>query len=97
MSAQFRASPAVVQPRRLTTPFIRWSRRAAILSVLGSALAACAAAPAAPIAGPDPSRPEARVPAVGYRATIGSYQRQRPVEPAPWVEQNRRVAPQPGQ
>jgi hypothetical protein len=74
----------------------QWSRAAAVVA-LGSILAACAVAPAAPVAGPDPASPDVRVPLTNYRSTIGSYQRQRPVEPMPWIEQNQRVTPQPKQ
>jgi hypothetical protein len=55
----------------------------------------CSAAPPAPLARGDPSDPRARAPRVDYRSTVGSYKSQRPVEPAPWGEQNERVAPQP--
>jgi hypothetical protein len=64
----------------------------AALSVL---LAACAVVPQVPYAGRDPSDAAAPVPAVGYRSTIGTYQSQRPVEPASWREQNERIAPAP--
>jgi hypothetical protein len=59
--------------------------------------AACSALPPHPYAGPDPSDPNARVTAVGYRPTIGPYASQRPVEPKPWQQQNERVAPAPRQ
>src|SRR5262245_43770638 len=52
-------------------------------------------APPPPVAGPDPADPGARAPRVGYRPTIAPYSSQRPVEPAPWGEQNQRVVPQP--
>ena len=55
----------------------------------------CSGAPPAPLAAADPSDPGARAPPVGYRSTIGSYKSQQPVEPAPWGEQNERVAPGP--
>jgi hypothetical protein len=58
-------------------------------------LAGCADAPRLPVAGPDPADPGARVPRVDYRSTTGSYKSQRPVEPAPWGEQNERVTPAP--
>jgi hypothetical protein len=58
-------------------------------------LAACTDAPRSPVAGPDPSDPGARVPRVDYRSTTGPYKSQRPVDPAPWTEQNERVAPAP--
>ncbi len=66
-----------------------------MLSLAGLLPAACGGMPATPFAGPDPADPSTRVPAVGYQSTIGSYTRQRPVDPAPWLEQNQRVAPSP--
>jgi hypothetical protein len=93
----FRSSPGSVRSGRVKQSLRQWSCRAATLSVLGSTLAACAAAPAAPLAGPDPSHPDVRVPPARYRSTIGTYLRQRPVEPGPWGEQNQRVTPQPKQ
>lgn len=65
-----------------------------IAAALASVLAACAQ-PLQPFSGPDPADSAARVAAVGYRSTTGSYTSQRPVEPAPWREQNERVMPQP--
>lgn len=47
------------------------------------------------VADRDPSDPRVRVPAAAYRPTVGSYESLRPVEPAPWVQQNQQVAPQP--
>ena len=47
-----------------------------------------------PLAGGDPSDPSVPVPAVRYQG-LGAYERQRPVTPAPWREQNERVTPQP--
>lgn len=64
------------------------------VGLLASFVAGCAA-PAQPFRTADPSDPQARVSAVGYRSTTGSYASQRPVEPTPWREQNERVAPQP--
>jgi hypothetical protein len=52
-------------------------------------------APAPPVAGPNPADPGAPAPPVRYRSTVGPYRGRRPVEPAPWSEQNQRVAPQP--
>ena len=54
---------------------------------------ACFSTPERPIAGPDPSDPNVRAPSTAYRPVLGGYVRQRPVEPAPWREQNDRVAP----
>ena len=67
-----------------------------VLGILtGLLLAGCADAPRSPVAGPDPADPGARTPRVDYRSTVGSYRSQRPVEPAPWAEQNERVTPAP--
>jgi hypothetical protein len=55
----------------------------------------CAVAPPPPqLAAADPNVP---VPAVRYRSVTAPYTRQRPVEPLPWRERNRSVAPQAGQ
>jgi hypothetical protein len=51
-------------------------------------------APAPPVAGPNPADPGAPAPSVRYRSTVGPYKSRRPIEPAPWSDQNRRVAPQ---
>jgi len=56
---------------------------------------ACSAERPVPLAGPDPSDPRARTPAASYRSTVAPYESLRPVEPAPWHEQNRQVTPQP--
>lgn len=63
------------------------------LLVLSVLVPGCSAAPSSPLAGPQPSDPAVAVPATRYRSTLGSYARQRPVEPSPWREQNERVAP----
>lgn len=72
----------------------------AALRVVGVALAAalvaaCTADPQIPAVGPDPSDPRTRVPATSYRSTVAPYESLRPVEPAPWIQQNQQVAPQP--
>ena len=83
----------------VATPFrIRFGAIARLsLSALtiGGLLTACADAPRTPVAGPDPADPGARSPRVDYRPTVGPYKSQRPVDPAPWGEQNERVAPAP--
>jgi len=69
-----------------------------LLFVLAPLTHGCSGAPPAPLTAADPSDPGARAPPVGYRSTIGSYKSQRPVEPAPWGEQNERAAgPKSGQ
>ena len=67
----------------------------ALVPAVALFLAGCRDAPTAAVAGPDPSDPNARAPCVDYRSTIAPYKSQRPVDPAPWGEQNQRVAPQP--
>ena len=54
---------------------------------------ACLSTPERLTAGPDPSDPKARAPVTAYRPVLGGYVSQRPVEPAPWREQNDRIAP----
>jgi hypothetical protein len=71
---------------------------ARIVPVAGTVLlclltAACLSTPERPAAGAGPSDPKVRVPAAAYRPILGGYVSQRPVEPAPWREQNDRVAP----
>ena len=53
------------------------------------ALGACSGPPVLPEAA-DPAAP---VPPVSYRSTVAPYVSRRPVEPRPWLEQNRGVAP----
>jgi len=92
MSAHIRPFCAAQEPTAPMPLQIRFGVLAAVVSLM---LAGCPDAPRVPVAGPDPSAPGARAPRVGYRSTIGSYKSQRPVEPAPWGEQNQRVTPQP--
>lgn len=66
------------------------------LIVIALMLLAAACRPVSyPLTGADPSDPSAPVPAARYQSALGAYERQRPVEPLPWREQNERVAPQP--
>jgi hypothetical protein len=69
--------------------------RVSILLTLVLAIGGCAAAPRLHAFADDPADPLARVPATGYRSTLGSYTSLRPVEPLPWREQNERVTPRP--
>jgi hypothetical protein len=93
MSALIQAFAAAA--RAATSPFQIRVRLRAILPLLALLLAGCAEPPRSPTAGPNPADPGARAPAVDYRPTTGSYKSRRPVDPAPWGEQNERVAPQP--
>ena len=62
--------------------------------LLALLIAACARGPAPLVEAADPFAP---VPTVRHSSAIGTYQSQRPVDPAPWREQNERVAPRPKQ
>lgn len=53
------------------------------------ALGACSGPPVLP----DAADPAAPVPPASYRSTVAPYVSRRPVEPQPWLEQNRGVAP----
>jgi hypothetical protein len=66
-----------------------------VVLVAAPIVGGCAAPPASVVAGPDPANPQSRVARVGYQSVTGSYVSRRPVAPAPWSEQNERVAPPP--
>ena len=90
MSVRFWATSAVFN--RQSTRLFQRRYRAVLLAGALTALAGCSTPPR-PLAGLDPSDPNARVPATAYRPVLRGYVSQRPVEPAPWREQNDRVAP----
>ena len=94
MSAHIRASAAASERAVARHSQIKSGARAALAGLL-LLLAGCADAPRAPAMGPDPADPGARAPRVDYRPTVSGYGSQRPVEPAPWGEQNESVAPAP--
>ena len=68
-------------------------RRYSLPAAVTLLIQGCAAAPPQPFAAAQPSDPEVRIPAAAYRPVLSGYSSQRPVEPLPWLEQNRRVAP----
>ena len=94
MSAYIRAFHAAGKPA-VTMPFQTNYGALPILAAVALLLAGCTDAPRSPVAGKDPADPGARAPRVGYRSTIGPYKSRRPVEPAPWREQNEQVTPAP--
>ena len=96
MFAHIWANSAAIA-RRSTSLFGKRWRPAVCLLASCLLVAACTATPQQPFNGPDPSNPRTLVLGVGYRSTAGTYASQRPVEPAPWREQNDRVAPAPKQ
>jgi hypothetical protein len=69
--------------------------RTSVLLSLALALGACTTAPRLHAFADDPADPSAKVPATGYRSTVGPYTSLRPVDPLPWREQNERVTPRP--
>jgi len=80
---------------RPTTPLRRRLCRLVSVPVLAALAHGCTAVPTSPFLGPDPADASVRTPAVGYRSTIAPFTSRRPVDPAPWREQNEQVAPAP--
>jgi|HubBroStandDraft_2_1064218.scaffolds.fasta_scaffold989236_2 hypothetical protein len=76
MLAQLRAATAAMARQRAALG------RVLAVAMLATLLADCAATLPAPLAGADPASTSARVPALKYRSTLGTYSSQRPVEPA---------------
>ena len=92
MSEQQRARSAAMA--RLRPPLRKRLRTAAALT-LAALAAGCGVAPPGVLAERDPSDPGAKTPPVAYRPGIEPYTSQRPVDPAPWQEQNQRITPPP--
>ena len=92
MSAQIRVKCAAI---RVAVTNLFQLRYGAIALMVALGLASCRDAPMSPAAAPGPADPKAPAPRVGYRSTIAPYKSQRPVDPAPWGEQNERVTPAP--
>jgi hypothetical protein len=59
---------------------------------LAACAAACSAVPPRPEA--EAAAAAAHAPPVTYRSPVEPYKAYRPVDPAPWREQNDRIAPQ---
>ena len=71
-----------------------FSARLAGIGLITLLLAGCAASAQNRLsAGPDPSDPRSPSRPVGYRSSTAGYVSQRPVNPAPWRQQNERVTP----
>jgi len=70
-----------------------WLVALAAVAIVLMTQACSSRAPPSPFTGPDPSDPQAAVPPVTYRSTVGGYVSRRPVEPRTWSEQNQTVAP----
>lgn len=69
-------------------------RTSAGLVVAALMLGACMPA-TVPLAGADPSDPNARMVGVGYHSTVAPYNSLRPTAPSSWRDQNDRVVPAP--
>lgn len=91
MFAQFWPRSAAVERRSTSWRY----RLAAVLAAVALLTQGCAPIPSQPFVGAEASNPDVRVPPAPYRPVLGTYSRQRPVEPAPWRERNDRVAPTP--
>ena len=92
MLAHMSAKAAAVG-ERLEISFRKRATQVAAVGALCLLCTACVTGPGVAPAVPDASDASVRVPAVAYRPVLGGYISQRPVEPAPWREQNERVAP----
>jgi len=90
MSHHRRPGLAAIARRRF--PLHRAFEAAAALAIAAT-VAGCWTPPAAPLVGADPSDPTSKTFAVRYRSTVAPYSSQRPVDPAPWREQNEHVTP----
>ena len=89
MLAQLRAATAAMARQRAALG------RVLAVAMLATLPAACAATAPSPLAGADPASASARVPALKYRSTLGTYSSQRPVEPTPPAAPDAPGTPQP--
>ena len=91
---QLQAHAASFERLQLTS-FLHRLRELASILLFAVVIQGCAATPMTPFAGPDPPDASARIPAVSYHSTIGSFATQRPVEPGAWKKENEPVATAP--
>jgi hypothetical protein len=91
MYAQQRMRHAGSGPQGAFSNQIAWHAGVALAAVM--LLAACAKAPPAPFAGPDPADASVPVRGTTYQDVTGGYHSERPAEPSPWTEQNQGVTP----
>jgi hypothetical protein len=89
MFAHLRTRPAAMARRGTASIRRQLVALGALLLVAG-----CTGVPPAPLSGPNPADPQARVAPAGYRSAFGGYVSRRPSEPQPWTQQNERVAPE---
>ena len=88
--------PGQARPPHRGGQFLRVFR-SIVVAAAGLLIAGCKTSAPFVAAAADPADANAPVAATTHRSTIGTYVRQRPVEPRPWVEQNQGVAPRPRQ
>lgn len=67
----------------------------AVAASFAALLSACSALPPAPVAGRDPGDPSAPAPRHAYAPVTAGMADYRPVEPKPWLEQNKAVTSKP--
>ena len=89
MLAQSRAATAAMARQRAALG------RVLAVAMLATLTGACAATVPSPLVGADPASASARVPALKYRSTLGTYSSQRPVEPTPPAAPDAPGTPQP--
>lgn len=89
MSIHVRPWPAAAKQRLAVRRF--WLRAALAASAL--LIQGCATSPPQPFSGVSPADADRRAAAVGYQPVLGDYVSRRPVDPSPWIERNRQVAP----
>lgn len=91
MSSNFRPWPAAAPTRACLMRF----RLPALLAAATLLSQGCARTPPQILAGADAADASAAVAPTAYRPVLAGYASQRPVEPSPWLERNRQVAPAP--
>ncbi|RXF71497.1 hypothetical protein EK403_15645 [Hansschlegelia zhihuaiae] len=67
----------------------------AVAASFAALLSACSALPPSPIAGRNPADPSAAAPSARYVPVTAGMADYRPVEPKPWLEQNKAVTSKP--
>ncbi|MFC3694156.1 hypothetical protein [Chenggangzhangella methanolivorans] len=67
----------------------------AVAASFAALLSACSALPPSPVVGPDAADPSAPAPRNRYVSVTAGMANYRPVEPKPWLEQNKAVTSKP--
>lgn len=82
-------------PSRLLVQIPGFSMKPLVSAVAALLLAGCSTQLPSPVAGRDPNDPSVSVPAVRYRSVTAGTADYRPVEPKPWLDQNKGVTSRP--